>query len=171
MRHVRSSAMIMPQNAVWAGVPSIKGSTESSRMILLTFSLIGLQLCWGLEMTCKSILSRIKTRDSQNDHTHTPACSLRRRDGFELQLIQYIKRWYSIFAWTRFVKEQSIPCVDSRVCNLQTQYMNTWFSSHLILLSVHCQAWSLPQSLALLQIGRSQDGVDADLLWLPALFL
>lgn len=29
--------------ASWAGQPSIKGSTESMRMALLTFSLIGLQ--------------------------------------------------------------------------------------------------------------------------------
>lgn len=29
--------------ALWAGQPSIKGSTESIRMALLTFSLIGLQ--------------------------------------------------------------------------------------------------------------------------------
>jgi hypothetical protein len=59
--------------ASWAGQPAIKGSTESMRMILLTFSLIGLQcvprICyclsafadedfrftWGIEMTCKSV--------------------------------------------------------------------------------------------------------------------
>lgn len=29
--------------ASWAGTPAIKGSTESMRMMLLTFSLIGLQ--------------------------------------------------------------------------------------------------------------------------------
>ena len=33
----------MPQEASWVGTPSIKGSTESVRMALLTFSLIGLQ--------------------------------------------------------------------------------------------------------------------------------
>ena len=60
----------MPQAASWAGSPSIKGSTESIRMALLTFSLIGLQykfplarmrsttdrlrrFTWGIEMTCE----------------------------------------------------------------------------------------------------------------------
>ena len=33
----------MPQIASWAGTPSIKGSTESVRMALLTTSLVGLQ--------------------------------------------------------------------------------------------------------------------------------
>ena len=33
----------MPQTASWIGTPSIKGSTESMRMALLTFSLVGLQ--------------------------------------------------------------------------------------------------------------------------------
>lgn len=37
--------------AEWRGTPSIRGSSESLRMILLTFSLIGLQLTWGLEQT------------------------------------------------------------------------------------------------------------------------
>ncbi|PSK56570.1 proteinral alpha-glucoside permease [Elsinoe australis] len=37
--------------AQWAGTPSIKGSTEPVRMALLTFSLIGLQFTWGMEMT------------------------------------------------------------------------------------------------------------------------
>ena len=37
--------------AEWAGTPFIRGSTEPARMILLTFSLIGLQLTWGLEQT------------------------------------------------------------------------------------------------------------------------
>ncbi|KAL8730790.1 MAG: hypothetical protein Q9166_003860 [cf. Caloplaca sp. 2 TL-2023] len=41
----------MPQAASWAGTPSIKGSTESIRMALLTFSLVGLQFTWGIEMT------------------------------------------------------------------------------------------------------------------------
>ncbi|KAH8676829.1 major facilitator superfamily domain-containing protein [Tricladium varicosporioides] len=35
----------------WAGQPHIKGSSESMRMALLTFSLIGLQFTWGIEMT------------------------------------------------------------------------------------------------------------------------
>ena len=33
----------MPQAARWVGSPSIKGKTESMRMALLTFSLLGLQ--------------------------------------------------------------------------------------------------------------------------------
>lgn len=33
----------MPQAARWAGTPSIKGRNESTRMALLTFSLVGLQ--------------------------------------------------------------------------------------------------------------------------------
>ncbi|CBF83623.1 hypothetical protein AN2982.2 [Aspergillus nidulans FGSC A4] len=42
----------MPQAARWVGSPSIKGRTESMRMALLTFSLLGLQFTWGIEMTC-----------------------------------------------------------------------------------------------------------------------
>ncbi|CAL8575186.1 hypothetical protein XPA_001126 [Xanthoria parietina] len=41
----------MPQSSSWTGTPSIKGSTESIRMALLTFSLVGLQFTWGVEMT------------------------------------------------------------------------------------------------------------------------
>ncbi|KAL4740107.1 major facilitator superfamily domain-containing protein [Aspergillus similis] len=41
----------MPQAARWVGSPSIKGRTESMRMALLTFSLLGLQFTWGIEMT------------------------------------------------------------------------------------------------------------------------
>ncbi|KAL2835094.1 hypothetical protein BDW59DRAFT_137098 [Aspergillus cavernicola] len=41
----------MPQAARWAGSPSIRGRTESMRMALLTFSLLGLQFTWGIEMT------------------------------------------------------------------------------------------------------------------------
>ncbi|KAF2718359.1 MFS general substrate transporter [Polychaeton citri CBS 116435] len=37
--------------AAWAGKATVRGSSESMRMILLTFSLIGLQFCWGTEMT------------------------------------------------------------------------------------------------------------------------
>ncbi|KAG9242984.1 sucrose transporter [Calycina marina] len=33
------------------GKPEVKGSTESMRMALLTFSLVGLQFTWGIEMT------------------------------------------------------------------------------------------------------------------------
>lgn len=39
------------QAASWVGQPRIKGSTESIRMLLLTFSIIGLQFAWGTEMT------------------------------------------------------------------------------------------------------------------------
>ncbi|KAL4897703.1 hypothetical protein BDV59DRAFT_48841 [Aspergillus ambiguus] len=41
----------MPQTARWVGTPSIRGRTESARMALLTFSLLGLQFTWGIEMT------------------------------------------------------------------------------------------------------------------------
>ncbi|EDP52889.1 sucrose transporter, putative [Aspergillus fumigatus A1163] len=41
----------MPQAARWVGSPSIKGKSESMRMALLTFSLLGLQFTWGIEMT------------------------------------------------------------------------------------------------------------------------
>jgi solute carrier family 45 protein 1/2/4 len=39
--------------ASWAGQPSIKGSSETVRMALLTLSLVGLQFTWGIEMTCE----------------------------------------------------------------------------------------------------------------------
>lgn len=41
----------MPSVAQWAGTPSVKGSSESMRMVLLTASLIGLQITWNVEMT------------------------------------------------------------------------------------------------------------------------
>ncbi|OJJ79905.1 putative sucrose transporter [Aspergillus glaucus CBS 516.65] len=41
----------MPQAARWVGTPSIKGRNESARMALLTFSLLGLQFTWSIEMT------------------------------------------------------------------------------------------------------------------------
>ncbi|KAI4686366.1 uncharacterized protein J4E84_005643 [Alternaria hordeiaustralica] len=41
----------MPSAAQWQGTPSVKGSTESMRMALLTASLIGLQFTWNVEMT------------------------------------------------------------------------------------------------------------------------
>ena len=31
----------------WVGEPRVKGSSQSMRLFLLTFSLIGLQFCWG----------------------------------------------------------------------------------------------------------------------------
>ncbi|TVY28910.1 General alpha-glucoside permease [Lachnellula hyalina] len=37
--------------ASWTGQPHVKGSTEAMRMVLLTFSLVGLQFTWGIEMT------------------------------------------------------------------------------------------------------------------------
>lgn len=37
--------------AEWSGTPHIRGTSEALRMILLTFSLIGLQLTWSLEQT------------------------------------------------------------------------------------------------------------------------
>jgi len=37
-------------SSTWVGAPSIKGPTESVRMILLTISLTGVQLVWGIEM-------------------------------------------------------------------------------------------------------------------------
>jgi hypothetical protein len=36
------SSYAMPQAASWMGSPSIKGRTESMRMALLTFSLVGM---------------------------------------------------------------------------------------------------------------------------------
>ena len=38
----------------WSGQPRIKGASESMRMFLLTFSMIGLQFAWGTEVnsTC-----------------------------------------------------------------------------------------------------------------------
>jgi solute carrier family 45 protein 1/2/4 len=41
----------MPQAARWAGTPSIKGRSESTRMALLTFSLVGLQCVLPEEKT------------------------------------------------------------------------------------------------------------------------
>jgi solute carrier family 45 protein 1/2/4 len=41
----------MPSVAQWTGSPSIKGSSESLRMALLTASLVGLQFTWNVEMT------------------------------------------------------------------------------------------------------------------------
>jgi solute carrier family 45 protein 1/2/4 len=41
----------MPSTSTWAGTPSILGSNEPVRMMLLTVSLVGISLAWGLEMT------------------------------------------------------------------------------------------------------------------------
>lgn len=35
----------------WAGQPSVKGSSEVMRMMLLTFSSVGMTFTWGIEMT------------------------------------------------------------------------------------------------------------------------
>lgn len=35
----------------WTGQPRIRGASEPVRMFLLTCSMIGLQFCWGTEMT------------------------------------------------------------------------------------------------------------------------
>ncbi|KAM0322899.1 hypothetical protein ACHAQA_009241 [Verticillium albo-atrum] len=37
--------------STWAGQPHIKGSSETMRMILLTFNAIGITFTWGVEMT------------------------------------------------------------------------------------------------------------------------
>ncbi|KAH7171138.1 major facilitator superfamily domain-containing protein [Dactylonectria macrodidyma] len=37
--------------ASWAGQPSVKGSSEGVRMVLLTFVTIGITFTWGIEMT------------------------------------------------------------------------------------------------------------------------
>lgn len=39
--------------ASFVGQPSVRGSSEVIRMILLTFSAIGITFTWGVEMTCK----------------------------------------------------------------------------------------------------------------------
>ncbi|KIX98821.1 uncharacterized protein Z520_05282 [Fonsecaea multimorphosa CBS 102226] len=41
----------MEKATAWSGTPSIRGSTEAIRMCLLAASLVGIQFCWGLEMT------------------------------------------------------------------------------------------------------------------------
>lgn len=53
--------------ASWVGQPRIKGSTESVRMFLLTFSMIGLQFAWGTEVrsTTKTVAS-----DGISDREH-----------------------------------------------------------------------------------------------------
>lgn len=43
-----------PSPSAWVGQPRVKGSTETVRMMLLTFSMIGLQFCWGTEMAYAS---------------------------------------------------------------------------------------------------------------------
>lgn len=42
--------------AQWQGTPHVKGSSESMRMLLLTFSLIGLQYVYMLEEARKRYL-------------------------------------------------------------------------------------------------------------------
>lgn len=38
--------------ASWTGTPSVRGGSETMRMVLLTFSAIGITFTWGIEMTC-----------------------------------------------------------------------------------------------------------------------
>lgn len=40
--------------STWRGKPSVKGSTETMRMLLLTCVSVGITFTWGVEMTCKS---------------------------------------------------------------------------------------------------------------------
>jgi solute carrier family 45, member 1/2/4 len=40
--------------ARFVGQPSVRGSSEALRLILLTFSAIGITFTWGVEMTCES---------------------------------------------------------------------------------------------------------------------
>lgn len=39
--------------ATFMGKPSVRGSSETVRMILLTFISIGITFTWGVEMTCR----------------------------------------------------------------------------------------------------------------------
>ncbi|SMQ53093.1 unnamed protein product [Zymoseptoria tritici ST99CH_1A5] len=41
----------MAATTTWHGRAHVRGSTQSTRLFLLTFSLIGLQFCWGTEQT------------------------------------------------------------------------------------------------------------------------
>jgi hypothetical protein len=46
--------------STWAGTPRIRGSSsESVQMVLLTISLTGVQLVWGIEMACEFFLRRV----------------------------------------------------------------------------------------------------------------
>lgn len=42
--------------STWRGTPSVKGSTETMRMLLLTCVSVGITFTWGVEMTCKSYI-------------------------------------------------------------------------------------------------------------------
>jgi hypothetical protein len=47
-------------SSTWAGTPRIRGSSsESVQMVLLTISLTGVQLVWGIEMACEFFLRRV----------------------------------------------------------------------------------------------------------------
>lgn len=56
-RHLATDLTLPPPKAsmarppTWKGTPSIRGGSEPVRMALLTFSLVGLQFTWGIEMT------------------------------------------------------------------------------------------------------------------------
>ena len=48
--HIPELKPAMPQFQRWSGTQSVKGSTELVRMALLSASMVGVQLVWGLEM-------------------------------------------------------------------------------------------------------------------------
>lgn len=48
--------------ATFTGQPSVKGSSETLRMMLLTLNSIGISFTWGVEMTCEL---------RSNAHTYT----------------------------------------------------------------------------------------------------
>ncbi|GJC83825.1 general alpha-glucoside permease [Colletotrichum liriopes] len=54
--HAEDDALVLEEDPAagmssWAGQPSIKGSSEAIRMILLTFNTLGITFTWGIEMT------------------------------------------------------------------------------------------------------------------------
>lgn len=48
--------------ASFTGQPSVKGRSETLRMILLTLNSIGITFTWGVEMTCTCKIIRRDTR-------------------------------------------------------------------------------------------------------------
>ena len=59
----------MPQTARWAGTPSIKGRSESTRMALLTFSLVGLQCVLHL-CPCPKTIKSVEKRMNASGEAH-----------------------------------------------------------------------------------------------------
>ncbi|GKT48303.1 general alpha-glucoside permease [Colletotrichum spaethianum] len=54
--HAEHDALVLEEDPAagmssWAGQPSIRGSSEAMRMILLTFNTLGITFTWGIEMT------------------------------------------------------------------------------------------------------------------------